>query len=596
MSTIAISSDMILKQIAAGTAGEEEWRSLIERHGNSMRRAAKLATGTESLMDDAVQEALLQLPRCAGRFQPHGGEVEVHVRRWLQRLSSNCALELRRSEKRRQRREMIHAEMTMSDRGMSDDPRPEQLARALEGLSERERHVLLLRHVEGLDHHGMAAALGTNAAVARKRLSRAHERLRTTLIRQTCMTPMPVLVAKLDACATAPLAPQPTILWAKAASAGTAPMLTTTATLVPGGISAVSFTALVTVPLLAASIALGSILIAVKPPAPAPVPPVVANPPHARGRIVTIGNGSGMLEFPNAQTALKLEPGDTLVIAPGTYLGLSLGNLAGTADAPITVTSDAKTLFTSPGGRSDNFANISFVHFDGFHMEKADPWVITGASHDLRFTRFVATKAFSFRPYDATKVFNGSKESAFYNFTWEDCSFGDGDGPFDGSAITSTDWSPVSNLKSVQLDFEVSHCSFRNFDYGVSAGVAVSMDRCFNLKVHDCTFSNLGYSKFIVGHDAAIAGSGYFKVYNNTFSHHWANDVRMFPMKPMRWATTARMRCPAITATSAMRSANTRFSSRTASGRKTSRNPRGTSRRPHRRSISIRSTAPVAGP
>ena len=60
MSTIATGSDRILVQIAAGRAGEEEWRSLIERHGKAMRRAAKLATGSEALMDDAVQEALLQ--------------------------------------------------------------------------------------------------------------------------------------------------------------------------------------------------------------------------------------------------------------------------------------------------------------------------------------------------------------------------------------------------------------------------------------------------------------------------------------------------------------------------------------------------------
>jgi RNA polymerase sigma factor (sigma-70 family) len=259
MSTIATSSDRILLQIVAGTAGEEEWRSLIERHGKSMRRAAMLATGSESLMDDAVQEALLQLPRCSGRFRPRAGDVEVQVSRWLQCLTSNCALALRRAEKRRHRRESIHAEIAMSARSMPDDPRSEQLARAFEGLSERERHVLLLCHVEGLDHHGLAAALGTNATVARKRLSRAHERLRSTLVRQGCMTSMLPMVAKLDAFGHVPLPPQPTVLWVKAAATGTSPMLTTTATLVPGGAFAMSLTAIVTVPILAVSIAVGSV-------------------------------------------------------------------------------------------------------------------------------------------------------------------------------------------------------------------------------------------------------------------------------------------------------------------------------------------------
>lgn len=531
MAIPATRSDQILAQIAAGGAGETEWQALVERHGPAMRRAAQLATGSDHLMDDAVQEALLQLPRCAGRFQARDGETEVQVGRWLQRLAVNCALALRRAEKRRRRRESLHAEMVMHDAVVPDDPRSEQLAQALAGLDEPERQVLLLRHLEGLDHHGLAAALGTNPAVARKRLSRAHERLRGRLAQLTCHTSLPLLVAKLDTVSRLPLPPQPTVVWVKAASSGLAPTLSSTAALVPGGLTAMSVSALISIPVLVVSLAVGSVALATRTPEPAPTPTAVADPLHAKGRVVTIGNGSGMLDYPTAQATLKLEPGDVLMIAPGTYLGLALGNLAGTAQAPITVTCDPKTLFTSPGGRSDTFTNLSFVRFENFRIDKGSPWTFTGATHDLRFSHFTATRSFCFHPYDPAKVFNGSKESTLYNFTWEDCAFGDDSSVFDGSAISSTDWQPVSNLKSVQLDFEISHCTFKNVDYGMNAGTLVSMSRCFNLKVHDCTFSNIGYSKFIVGHDAVIGGSGYFKVYNNTFSHQWANDVRMFPMK-----------------------------------------------------------------
>src|SRR4051812_37364025 len=104
-------SDQILAQIAAAGADEAAWRTLVERHGQAMRQAARLATGADHLMDDAVQEALLQLPRCAGRFRPGAGDVEIHARRWLQRLAVNCALALRRAEKRRHRRENLHAEL-----------------------------------------------------------------------------------------------------------------------------------------------------------------------------------------------------------------------------------------------------------------------------------------------------------------------------------------------------------------------------------------------------------------------------------------------------------------------------------------------------
>ena len=47
-----------------------------------------------------------------------------------------------------------------------------------------------------------------------------------------------------------------------------------------------------------------------------------AGPAHR----VTIGSGSGYLNYPDAQATLKLQGGDTLWINPGTYSGLALGN------------------------------------------------------------------------------------------------------------------------------------------------------------------------------------------------------------------------------------------------------------------------------
>ena len=171
MPSPATSSERILARIATGTAGEAEWQTLVERHGPGMRRSARFAAGADHLMDDAVQEALLQLPRCAGRFPPPApgvDDVEAAIGRWLQRLAVNCALALRRADQRRRRRESLHAEMVMHDAVSPDpDPRSEQLATALAALDERERQVLLLRHVDGLDHQGLAAALGLDPAAAR---------------------------------------------------------------------------------------------------------------------------------------------------------------------------------------------------------------------------------------------------------------------------------------------------------------------------------------------------------------------------------------------------------------------------------------------
>jgi hypothetical protein len=59
----------------------------------------------------------------------------------------------------------------------------------------------------------------------------------------------------------------------------------------------------------------------------------------------------------------------------------------------------------------------------------------------------------------------------------------------------------------------------------------IGLDKCFNLQVHECTFSDIGMAESPIGHDVCICGAGYFKVWNNRFTRQWANDVRVWPMK-----------------------------------------------------------------
>ena len=49
-------------------------------------------------------------------------------------------------------------------------------------LSENDRDVLLMRHVEGLSHREIACILDVDAAAARKRYGRALLRLRKLLV------------------------------------------------------------------------------------------------------------------------------------------------------------------------------------------------------------------------------------------------------------------------------------------------------------------------------------------------------------------------------------------------------------------------------
>jgi len=54
MPQTATSSEFVLSRIASGSADEDDRRTLIDRHGPGMRRAALLAIHAAWLVDDAV--------------------------------------------------------------------------------------------------------------------------------------------------------------------------------------------------------------------------------------------------------------------------------------------------------------------------------------------------------------------------------------------------------------------------------------------------------------------------------------------------------------------------------------------------------------
>jgi hypothetical protein len=260
----------------------------------------------------------------------------------------------------------------------------------------------------------------------------------------------------------------------------------------------------------------------------------LCSPQHswaAAPRRVSIGSGSGYLRYADAQAALKLQPGDTLYVNPGTYSGLSLGNLSGTAANPITVTCNPQTVFTTVVPRSNDFPNVAHVRFEDFRFEtyKSTCMKITGKSHDLLFRNFNIRDAsgYSFHVYDPAKVFDGTRESAFYNFKWENVVV---DGKTDGAPICNSNYS-LSNMISVALDFEVCECTFRHFDNRVQAFSVIDLLRCFNLEVRDCAFSDIGMAESPIGHNVCIAVAGYVRAHGNRFTRQWGNDVRVWPMK-----------------------------------------------------------------
>jgi RNA polymerase sigma-70 factor (ECF subfamily) len=131
--------------------------------------------GDRPAAEDAVQQAFLELTRAAPDLRGDGRSL----RAWLYRsVRFTCLDELRR---RRRRPEYPTDEPP--DVGVTDDtPLPDpELQAALLHLTDRQRSLVVLRHVVGLSAEETAGVVGGNRTAVYAATARAERRLRSLL-------------------------------------------------------------------------------------------------------------------------------------------------------------------------------------------------------------------------------------------------------------------------------------------------------------------------------------------------------------------------------------------------------------------------------
>jgi RNA polymerase sigma-70 factor (ECF subfamily) len=201
MTTAEPDTEQLLDRAAAGDAGARG--RLLERHRQRLRElvALRLDRRLAARADpsDVVQESLAEADRRLGDYLAQRA-VPFYV--WLRRLALERLVDLHRlhlrSQKRSVRREEVRVSHLPDDSllqlaarlvapGSSPDARLQRedvgkLVRvALEGLPERDREVLAMRHLEQLSVAEIAAVLGISEGAVKVRHVRALERLRKKL-------------------------------------------------------------------------------------------------------------------------------------------------------------------------------------------------------------------------------------------------------------------------------------------------------------------------------------------------------------------------------------------------------------------------------
>ncbi|TAK28199.1 MAG: sigma-70 family RNA polymerase sigma factor [Myxococcaceae bacterium] len=173
-------SDPVREALAGGDA-----RTAIalcaRQYGASIGRLCMGWLGSQAEAEEAVQETLLAAFDGAAHYRGEGS-----VPAWLYGIARRvCA---RRVEVRGRRERQLRLVGSAperpdgADEQLSARRRGERLRLALEQLKPSERDAVVLRFEGGLSFREVGESCGIDEATARKRVSRALEKLRSTLV------------------------------------------------------------------------------------------------------------------------------------------------------------------------------------------------------------------------------------------------------------------------------------------------------------------------------------------------------------------------------------------------------------------------------
>ncbi len=151
-------------------------RSLYDRYAPRVFAVVRRIAGDDDLAQDYAQEAWIRAIRALPTFR---GDARFST--WLHRIAVNAALQaLRRQETRRKRETPKQADVAIAPK-TRDSLLQKRLERALDGLPEGMRRVLILHDVEGYTHEEIGDVLGVTAGTSKSQLFKARAKMRAML-------------------------------------------------------------------------------------------------------------------------------------------------------------------------------------------------------------------------------------------------------------------------------------------------------------------------------------------------------------------------------------------------------------------------------
>jgi RNA polymerase sigma factor (sigma-70 family) len=167
-----LSDERLTKRAISGD--EKAFAAIFRRYHQSLYRFCLAIVGNPEDAQDALQNMMIKVLRALP-----GEDREIELKPWLYRIAHNESIDLLR---RRRETRALDAEQPAPGYGLAEDAatreRLRRLITDLRNLPERQRDVLVMRELAGLDFDEIATALSTSGAVARQTLYEARQSLR----------------------------------------------------------------------------------------------------------------------------------------------------------------------------------------------------------------------------------------------------------------------------------------------------------------------------------------------------------------------------------------------------------------------------------
>jgi RNA polymerase sigma factor (sigma-70 family) len=166
-------SDERLTRRAVG-GDERAFAAIFRRYHQPLYRFCLAIVGNPEDAQDALQNTMIKVLRALP-----GEERKIDLKPWLYRIAHNESIDLLR---RRRETRQLDVEQVAPGYGLAEDAATRERLRRLlvdlRELPERQREVLVMREMSGLDFDEIAVAIGSSAAVARQTLYEARQSLR----------------------------------------------------------------------------------------------------------------------------------------------------------------------------------------------------------------------------------------------------------------------------------------------------------------------------------------------------------------------------------------------------------------------------------